>query len=48
MTTSVALIIGGSSGMGKETARTLRESGTNLILVGRDHTKLEGVKTEAE
>ena len=46
MTTSVALIIGGSSGMGKDTARKLRESGTNLILVGRNPGKLEDVKSE--
>ncbi len=46
MTTNLALIIGGSSGMGKETAKKLRANGTNLVLVGRDSGKLEAVKAE--
>ncbi|KKJ77368.1 sugar dehydrogenase [Kiloniella litopenaei] len=46
MTDTVAIIVGGSSGMGKETARALRNKDQNLILVGRDHTKLEAVKSE--
>ncbi|WP_419901992.1 SDR family NAD(P)-dependent oxidoreductase [Kiloniella sp.] len=46
MTSNVALIIGGSSGMGKETANKLRENGTDLILVGRNPAKLEEVKAE--
>ncbi|MEH6633142.1 MAG: SDR family oxidoreductase [Halopseudomonas aestusnigri] len=48
MTQNVALIIGGSSGMGKETAKKLRENGANLILVGRNPEKLESVKVELE
>lgn len=40
----VALIVGGSSGMGKEVARRLRARGLNLILVARDIQKLHDVK----
>ncbi|KLN61203.1 sugar dehydrogenase [Kiloniella spongiae] len=48
MTDTAALIIGGSSGMGKATAQSLRNKGQNLVLVGRDHTKLETVKSELQ
>ncbi len=48
MTDTVAIIIGGSSGMGKATAHSLRNKGQNLILVGRDHAKLETVKFELQ
>ncbi|MFD2205214.1 SDR family NAD(P)-dependent oxidoreductase [Kiloniella antarctica] len=48
MKQNTALIIGGSSGMGKETAKKLRDNGTNLILVGRNPEKLESVKAELE
>jgi NAD(P)-dependent dehydrogenase (short-subunit alcohol dehydrogenase family) len=44
--TNVALIIGGSSGMGKETARRLRARNVNLILVGSDPSKLDRAVTE--
>lgn len=36
-----ALIVGGSSGMGLETARNLTAEGANIILVGRSQAKLE-------
>ena len=39
-----ALIIGGSSGMGLETARLLIRSGASVTLVGRKKEKLEGVR----
>lgn len=48
MTDTVAIIIGGSSGMGKATAHSLRNKRQNLILVGRDHAKLETVKFELQ
>ena len=48
MTDSAALIIGGSSGMGKAVAQILRDKGLNLVLVGRDPTKLETVKFELQ
>ena len=40
----VALIVGGSSGMGKEVARRLRARGLDLILVARDIQKLNDAK----
>ncbi|WP_417428801.1 SDR family NAD(P)-dependent oxidoreductase [Kiloniella sp.] len=48
MTDTVAIIIGGSSGMGKAVAQALRNKGQNLVLVGRDPTKLETVKSELQ
>lgn len=43
---SVALIVGGSSGMGLETARLLRKRGLNLILLSRDPVKLEASRAD--
>ena len=42
----VALITGGSSGIGREIAKELASRGYNLILVSRDEQKLEEVKKE--
>lgn len=42
----LALIIGGSSGMGLATAKQLAENGSNLIIVGRDEEKLAHVKEQ--
>jgi NAD(P)-dependent dehydrogenase (short-subunit alcohol dehydrogenase family) len=41
-----ALIIGGSSGMGKATALRLAKSGIDIILVARDADKLRATKEE--
>lgn len=43
---NTALIIGGSTGMGKETAKQLLESGNNVIIVGRDKVKLAAAQAE--
>ena len=42
----VALIIGGSEGMGKETAKLLADKGINLWLVARSTKKLNEVKED--
>lgn len=44
--TGYGLIIGGSSGMGKETARLLLKRGIPVILVARNSSELENTKTE--
>ncbi len=46
--TKLALIIGGSSGMGLETARLLRAQGTDLILVGSKQAKLDAARSDLE
>ena len=49
MTTSpnpVAMIVGGSSGMGLETARRLRARGLDLILLAHDPVKLDKAVTD--
>ncbi|MBE0576544.1 MAG: SDR family oxidoreductase [Desulfuromonadales bacterium] len=43
---STALIVGGSSGMGKETAARLRAQGLDLILLARNTGHLETAKEE--
>ena len=43
---TLALIIGGSSGMGLATAKQLAENGANLILVGRNAEKLAQTKEQ--
>jgi len=43
---SLALVVGGSSGMGKETARRLQERGLSLMLLGRDEGHLEQARSE--
>ena len=43
---NTAIIIGGSTGMGKETARKLLEQGVDVLLVARDEAKLQAAKDE--
>jgi NAD(P)-dependent dehydrogenase (short-subunit alcohol dehydrogenase family) len=43
---SLALIVGGSSGMGLATAKQLIKKGTDIIIVGRSKNKLAMAKTE--
>lgn len=42
----IALIVGGSSGIGKEVARRLTQDGLDVILVARGGSKLEAAKKE--
>lgn len=42
------LVTGGSSGIGKAVALQLAEAGANLLIVGRDSSKLAHVRTEVE
>ncbi len=44
----LALIIGGSSGMGKQTAKRLLRRGGEVILVARNPARLAAAKTELE
>ncbi|KIC14264.1 SDR family NAD(P)-dependent oxidoreductase [Leisingera sp. ANG-Vp] len=46
MTTDTALIIGGSSGMGLETARQLVKAGQHVTLLGSSAAKLETARAE--
>ena len=43
-----ALIVGGSSGMGKETAKILLQRNVEVVLVANDQTKLENAKKELD
>ncbi|NEO75430.1 SDR family oxidoreductase [Moorena sp. SIO4G3] len=43
-----AIITGGSSGIGKATAKLLAQKGANLTLIARDTAKLEQAKVEIE
>jgi len=43
-----AIIIGGSSGIGKETAKTLLKRNVKVVLVANNKTKLENAKKELE
>jgi len=43
-----AIIIGGSSGIGKETAKTLLQRNVKVVLVANNKTKLEKAKKELE
>ncbi len=47
-TKPLALVVGGSSGMGKQTARRLRARGYDLILVARNADKLTRAKADLE
>ena len=46
MDKKIALVTGGSSGIGRDMARVLAGRGYNLILVSRDEKKLEELKKE--
>ena len=46
MSEKIALVTGGSSGIGRDMARELARRGYNLILVSRDEQKLEELKKE--
>ena len=41
-----ALIVGGSSGMGKETAARLLDRGNAVMILGHDDTKLEQTRND--
>jgi len=43
---SIVVIIGGSSGIGLETARQAHAAGAKLILTGRDHGRLDAARDE--
>ena len=43
-----AIIIGGSSGIGKETAKTLLQRNVKVVLVANNQTKLDSAKKELE
>lgn len=43
-----AVIIGGSTGMGKETARKLLENGTDVLIIARDTGKLAAAKADLD
>lgn len=44
----VVVITGPTSGLGKETARTLASTGAHLVLVGRNNEKCEAIAAELE
>ena len=48
MSNTLAIIIGGSTGMGKEVARQLAEKGNDLLIVARDINRLSATKRELE
>lgn len=48
MSNTLAIIIGGSTGMGKEVARQLAEKGNDLLIVARDVNRLSATKRELE
>lgn len=43
-----AIITGGSHGIGLETAKLLASEGCNIVILARDHDKLESAKAEIE
>lgn len=43
-----ALVTGGSSGIGRETARLLRSKGAAVVICGRDRTRLEAAASEID
>jgi len=45
-TQELALIVGGSTGMGQETAKRLLQRGVEVILLSRSKNKLEKAKAE--
>ena len=46
--TPLAMIIGGSSGIGKQTAQRLLKRGVEVMLLARDRQKLKAAKTDLE
>jgi NAD(P)-dependent dehydrogenase (short-subunit alcohol dehydrogenase family) len=46
LSSKVALITGGSSGIGAEIARAMGAAGAEMVLVGRDRTRLDAVVSE--
>ena len=44
----VAVVVGASSGMGKEIARTFAEEGAQVVLASRGETELHALKSEIE
>ena len=46
--TGIALIIGGSSGMGFETAKLLAKNNIEVVIVGNNETKLENALSELQ
>ncbi len=45
---SVALVVGGSRGIGRQTAKQLLRRGIETILLSRDASRLERAKTDLE
>jgi NAD(P)-dependent dehydrogenase (short-subunit alcohol dehydrogenase family) len=43
---NVAMIVGGSSGIGLETAKTIIREGLDLLIIGRDDRKLKRISNE--
>ena len=48
MKNTIALVVGGSSGMGKEAAKRLLEQGHTVMMLAHDPVKLAGAKQELE
>ena len=48
MTQSIALIVGGSSGMGKETARRLLQKSQDVMILSHDASTLESAQEELQ
>lgn len=46
LTDKACIVTGASRGIGLATARLLREAGANVLLVGRDHDRLQAACTE--
>lgn len=48
MNNSLAIIVGGSAGMGKATAKQLAQKNTDLLLIARNPEQLESTKSELQ
>jgi NADP-dependent 3-hydroxy acid dehydrogenase YdfG len=46
LTGQIVVVVGGSSGIGRETARAARDAGADIILTGRDPWRLEDAADE--